>query len=98
MAPGASVSEVARRNGVAPNLLFRWRRLMSEGGTVAVNSNESVVGASEVLAVLRSGSMNWSAFSVARPWKSRSFAPRWKKRTREKRISRPLSPVRGGFR
>ena len=32
LAPGASVSEVARRNGVAPNLLFRWRRLMSEGG------------------------------------------------------------------
>jgi len=28
LAPSASVSEVARRNGVAPNLLFRWRRLM----------------------------------------------------------------------
>ena len=48
LVPGESVSAVARRNGVAPNLLFRWRRLMSEGGAVAVGSNEPVVGASEV--------------------------------------------------
>lgn len=34
LAPGESVSAVARRNGVAPNLLFRWRRLMAEGGEV----------------------------------------------------------------
>jgi transposase len=27
-----SVSVVARRHGVAPGLLFRWRRLASEGG------------------------------------------------------------------
>lgn len=27
-----SISVVARRNGVAPNLLYRWRRLMLEGG------------------------------------------------------------------
>lgn len=46
--PGESVSAVARRNGVAPNLLFRWRRLMDEGGAMAVGSNEPVVGASEV--------------------------------------------------
>lgn len=48
LVPGESVSAVARRNGVAPNLLFRWRRLMDEGGAVAVGSNEPVVGASEV--------------------------------------------------
>lgn len=46
--PGATVSEVARRHGVAPNLLFRWRRLMTEGGSVAVGSDEKVVSASEV--------------------------------------------------
>ena len=34
----ASISAVARRNGVAPNLLYRWRRLMLEGGAVAVES------------------------------------------------------------
>ena len=39
---------MARRNGVAPNLPFRWRRLMSEGGAMAVGSDEPVVGASEV--------------------------------------------------
>ena len=27
----ASISVVARRNGVAPNLLYRWRRVMLEG-------------------------------------------------------------------
>jgi len=48
LAPGESVSAVARRNGVAPNLLFRWRRLMDEGGAMAVGSDEPVVGASEV--------------------------------------------------
>lgn len=46
--PGETVSAVARRNGVAPNLLFRWRRLMSEGGVTAVGSDEPVVGSSEV--------------------------------------------------
>jgi transposase len=47
-APGETVSSVARRNGVAPNLLFRWRRLMNEGGVVAVGSDEPVIGTSHV--------------------------------------------------
>lgn len=46
--PGATVSSVARRNAVAPNLLFRWRRLMSEGGVVAVGSDGPVVDQGEV--------------------------------------------------
>ncbi|SDB58863.1 transposase [Bauldia litoralis] len=46
--PGETVSSVARRNGVAANLLYRWRRLMSEGGVTAVGSDEPVVGNSEV--------------------------------------------------
>ena len=45
---GASVSEVARRHGVAANLLFRWRKLLADGGAAAVGSDEEVVGASEV--------------------------------------------------
>ena len=36
--PGETVSSAARRNGVAPNLVYRWRRLMSEGGVTAVGS------------------------------------------------------------
>ena len=46
--PGETVSSVARRHGVAPNLLFRWRRLLSEGGAAAVGSDEPVVGTSQV--------------------------------------------------
>lgn len=38
----ASISVVARRNGVAPNLLYRWRRLMLEGGSVAVSGDDDV--------------------------------------------------------
>ena len=45
--PGMSVSYVARQYGVAPSLLFRWRKLMSEGGKVAVQADEEVVSASE---------------------------------------------------
>jgi len=46
--PGETVSSVARRRGVAPNLLYRWRHLLKEGGAAAVGSDESVVGSSEV--------------------------------------------------
>lgn len=37
-----SISVVARRNGVAPNLLYRWRKLMLEGGSVAVMGDDDV--------------------------------------------------------
>ena len=49
--PGMSVSLVARKHGVAPNLLFRWRKLMSEGGKKAVAADDQVVSASEVRAL-----------------------------------------------
>ena len=39
---GDSISAVARRNGVAPNLLYRWRKLMLEGGSIAVTGDDSV--------------------------------------------------------
>ena len=46
--PGESISAVARRNGVAPNLLYRWRRLMTEGGAIAVQADDGVTGNGEV--------------------------------------------------
>jgi transposase len=46
--PGMSISYVARRHGLSPSLVFRWRRLMSEGGKEAVRVDEDVVAASEV--------------------------------------------------
>ena len=64
MQPGMSVSYVARRAGVAPGLLFNWRRRMLEGGLQAVRADEDVVGTSR-------GCASWSACSAARPWKPR---------------------------
>ncbi|SFQ79230.1 transposase [Donghicola eburneus] len=44
MYDGESISAVARRNGVAPNLLYRWRKLMLEEGSIAVAEDDSVTG------------------------------------------------------
>lgn len=49
--PGMSVSYVARKHGIAPNLLFRWRKLMSEGGKKAIEANDTVVSAAEARAM-----------------------------------------------
>jgi len=97
LAPGASVSEVARRNGVAPNLLFRWRRLMSEGGTVAVNSNESVVGTSEVRR-LEERVHELERLLGRKTMEVEILRSALEKADSKKRISRLLSPVRDGFR
>lgn len=43
-----SVSAVARLYGIAPSVLFRWRKLMQDGGLSAISADEPVVGASEV--------------------------------------------------
>jgi transposase len=48
MQPGMSVSYVARQHGVAPSLLFAWKRRMLEGGFQAVAADEDVVGSSKV--------------------------------------------------
>jgi len=50
-APGMSVSMVARQHGVAPNQLFQWRKLYSEGALSAVGAGEEVVPASEYMAL-----------------------------------------------
>jgi transposase len=39
MQPGMSIGYVARRHGLSPSLVFRWRRLMSEGGREAVRAD-----------------------------------------------------------
>src|SRR5579864_4661430 len=46
--PGMSVSYAARRHGLSPSLVFRWRQLMSEGGKEAVRADDEVVAASQV--------------------------------------------------
>ncbi len=45
--PGVSISYVARQHGLSPSLVFRWRRLMSEGGKQSVSADEDVVPASD---------------------------------------------------
>ena len=72
LVPGESVSTVAWRNGVAPNLLLRWRRLMDEGRAMAVGSNEPVVGASELRKIANRAGAS-SACLVARRWRTESL-------------------------
>ncbi len=45
--PGMSVSLVVWRHGIAPNQLFAWRRLASQGALTATQAQEEVVPASE---------------------------------------------------
>ncbi len=40
MADGQSISQVARAYGVAPNLLYRWRKHWSDGGKMAIEAND----------------------------------------------------------
>jgi transposase len=49
--PGVTVSLVARRHGVAPNQLFTWRRLASQGALTAAGAEEAVVPASDYRAL-----------------------------------------------
>jgi len=45
--PGMSVSSVARKCGIHPGQLFRWRRLVYEGALGALKAGEEVVRVSE---------------------------------------------------
>jgi transposase len=38
----------AARRGLSPSLMFRWNRLMSEGGKPVVRAGEEVLAASEI--------------------------------------------------
>lgn len=46
--PGMTVSYVARKYGISPSLLFKWRRLMSEGGKQAIKADDDVVSVAEI--------------------------------------------------
>jgi transposase len=49
--PGMTISYVARLHGIAPSLIFGWRRRMSEGGKEAIRADDEVVAKAEVLAL-----------------------------------------------
>src|ERR1044071_6362152 len=78
MQPGMSVSYVARRHGLSPSLVFRWRRLMSEGGKEAVRADDDVVAASEV----RRPRAGTRVGAAARPQNHGSRDPQGGSRTR----------------
>ena len=46
--PGMNLSIVARKNGINPSQLFKWRRLMEEGALEGIRSDEGVVPKSQV--------------------------------------------------
>ena len=46
--PGNSVSMVARRHGIKPVTLYRWRKLLNEGGLKGIASGDKVVSVKEL--------------------------------------------------
>ena len=46
--PGGSVSQTARRYGIAPSLLFHWKRVMDDASEKGLKANERVVPESEL--------------------------------------------------
>lgn len=46
--PGMSISIVARKYGINPSQVFRWRKLMEQGALVAAGAEDRVVPLSEV--------------------------------------------------
>ena len=53
MQPGSSVSSVARQYGITPSLLFKWKKLMQDGGITAVEANDQVVSVSDYNSLLK---------------------------------------------
>jgi transposase len=46
--PGASISSVARTYGIAPSVMFLWKRTMDDAGEEGLKANEKVVPESEL--------------------------------------------------
>ena len=53
MQPGSSVPSVARQYGISPRLLFKWKRLMQDGGVTAMEANDQVVSVSDYNSLLK---------------------------------------------
>ena len=53
MQPGSSVSSVARQYGISPSLLFKWKRLMQDGGVTVMEANDQVVSVSDYNSLLK---------------------------------------------
>ena len=51
--PGMTISYVGRRHGIAPSLIFGWRRRMTEGGKEAIRADDEVVASAKLKALER---------------------------------------------
>jgi transposase len=47
-AAGSSISQVGRQHGIAPSLLFQWRKAMENGEEKGLEAGEDVVPASQL--------------------------------------------------
>ena len=96
-----SISVVARRNGVVPNLVYRWCLLMLDGGAVAVSEDDDVTRSSlrdGPSARWRTVSANSSASSAARHSRLRSCARRWSSHAQKTDLARAVAAREGDFR
>lgn len=75
MQSGYTVSLVARQYGITPSLLFKWKRLMNEGGKSAIAAGDEVVSVSGLKA-LEKKVKQLEQMLDAKRWKSKSFATR----------------------
>ena len=46
--PGNSISAVARRYGISPSLMFRWKQMQEQGALSGLDADERVVAESEL--------------------------------------------------
>jgi transposase len=48
--PGQNISTVARKHGISPSVMFRWRQLRESGAMTSLKADEELVPASEMRA------------------------------------------------
>jgi len=48
--PGESIGTVARKHGVSPSIMFKWRQLRESGALTSLKAGEELVPASEMRA------------------------------------------------
>lgn len=46
--PGMNISFTARKHGISPSQLYKWKRLMEDGALVGIRSEEGVVSKTQV--------------------------------------------------
>ena len=48
--PGQNIALVARKHGISPSVMFRWRQLREQGAATGLKADEELVPASEMRA------------------------------------------------